>query len=127
MLDTDIVSYALRGHGNVAARILEHRPSELCVSAITLAELRYGADRRASKKLHKLIDTFTTSVVPLAFDTEAADRFGRLAADLAEKRTPIGSFDAMIAAHALTLKLTLITNNEKHFARVAGLKCENWV
>lgn len=126
MLDTDTVSYALRGHGRVGARILEHKPSELCISAITLAELRFGADRRESKKLHKLIDTFTDSVTALAFDAHAADHFGRLASDLAERGKPIGAFDTMIAAHALAQKLTLITNNAKHFGRAAGLTCESW-
>ena len=127
MLDTDSVSYALRGHGKVAAHILEHQPSELCISAITLAELRFGADKRTSKKLHRLIDTFTDSVTPLPFDADAARHFGRLAADLAGRGTPIGGFDAMIAAHAVAQKVILVTNNAKHFARVTGLRCENWV
>src|SRR5436309_135807 len=55
MLDTDTVSFALRGQGRVAARLLEHRPSELCISSITLAELRFGAEARRSRKLHRLI------------------------------------------------------------------------
>lgn len=126
MLDTDSVSYALRGHGKVGARILEHNPSELCISAVTLAELRFGADKRSSRKLHRLIDTFVTSVVPLAFDAAAAAQFGRLAASLASKGSPIGGFDAMIAAHAIANELSLVTNNEKHFRRVVGLRCENW-
>jgi len=127
MLDTDSVSYALRGHGDIASRILERKPSELCISSITLAELRFGADKRKSKKLHRLIDSFTESITPLAFDTDAAAHFGRLAADLARRGTPIGGFDAMIAAHALSQKVVLVTNNAKHFGRVAGLRCENWV
>lgn len=127
MLDTDSVSYALRGHGSVASRILEHRPSELCISAITLAELRFGADKRRSKKLHRLIDAFTDSVTSLPFDSDAAGYFGRLAADLAARGTPIGGFDAMIAAHAVSRKAVLVTNNAKHFGRVSGLRCETWV
>ena len=127
MLDTDSVSYALRGHGNVAKRILEHPPSELCMSAITAAELRFGADKRGSRKLHRLIDTFMESVAPLPFDAEAARSFGRLATELAKRGTPIGVFDAMIAAHAVTRKVMLVTNNARHFGRVAGLRCETWV
>ena len=126
MLDTDSVSFALRGQGNVGTRILDHKPSELCISAITLAELRFGAHKRDSKKLHKLIDTFAESLAPQDFDIDAADEYGRLAADLAKRGTPLGAFDAMIAAHARSMKLTLVTNNEKHFRRVAGLKVENW-
>ena len=127
MLDIDSVSYALRGEGHVASRILEHKPSELCISAITLAELRFGADKRKSKKLHRLIDTFTESITPLAFDADAAAHFGRLAADLAARGTPIGGFDAMIAGHAVAQKVVLVTNNAKHFGRVSGLRVENWV
>jgi len=93
MLDTDTVSFALRGQGRVAARLLEHRPSELCISSITLAELRYGAEARRSRKLHRLISTL----------------------------------DTLIAAHALSLRLTFVTNNTRHFRRVPGLATENWI
>lgn len=126
MLDTDSVSYALRGEGNVAGRILQHRPSELCISAITLAELRFGAHKRGSRKLHRLIEVFAESVAAVPFDADAADAFGRLAADLALRGTPIGTLDAMIAAHALVQKVVLVTHNRKHFARVPQLRSESW-
>ena len=127
MLDTDTVSWALRGQGNVAVRLLAYRPSQLCISAITLAELRFGADAKGSRRLHGLIDTFiaTVSVVPV--DATAADRFGRVATALSKRGEPIGTFDTLIAAHALALGVTLVTNNAKHFRRVAGLKTDNWV
>src|SRR5262249_54740796 len=67
MLDTDSVSFTLRGEGNVGTRILDHRPSELCVSSITVAELRYGASRRNSAKLHQLIDTFISNLAVMPF------------------------------------------------------------
>lgn len=127
MLDTDTVSWALRGQGAVPTRLLEHRPSQLCISSITLAELRFGADAKGSRKLHGLIDTFVLSVAVLPFDRAAADRFGPVANALARRGEPIGTFDTLIAAHALSLGLTLVTNNAKHFQRVAGLKTANWV
>ena len=68
LLDTDSVSYALRGEGQVGNRIRERKPSELAISAITVAELRYGADRKGSRKLHTLIDTFVTAVEVALFD-----------------------------------------------------------
>ena len=126
MLDTDTVSFALRGEGRVAGRILDHRPSELCLSSLTLAELRYGADMRRSKKLHTLIDVFTSAIAVAPFDRVAADRFGTVAAGLARRGTPIGGVDTLIAAHALVLGLTVVTNNSKHFGKVPGLKTENW-
>ena len=127
MLDTDTVSFALRGEGRVAGRILDHRPSELCLSSLTLAELRYGADMRHSKKLHALIDTFTSAISVAPFDRAAADRFGTVAAELARRGAPIGGVDTLIAAHALVLGLTVVTNNSRHFGRVPGLKTENWL
>ncbi len=127
MLDTDTVSFALRGIGEVAERLLEQRPSELCMSAVTMAELRYGAERRRSRKLHRLIDTFAATVAPVPFTPEVALHFGRVAAALAKRGTPIGTFDTLIAAHALALDLTLVTNNRRHFERVRGLRAESWV
>lgn len=127
MPDTDTVSFALRGQGGVAARLLEHRPSDLCISSITLAELRFGAEAKRSRKLHELIGTFVESVVVVPFDERAADRFATVAASLVRRGEPIGSFDTLMAAHALSLGLTFVTNNLKHFRRVAGLKTESWL
>ena len=127
MLDTDTVSFALRGQGRVAARLLEHRPSELCVSSITLAELRYGAEARRSRRLHRLINTFVEAIDVMSFDQAAAGRFAAVAAALARRGAPIGTFDTLLAAHALSLRLTFVTNNTQHFTRISGLATENWV
>jgi tRNA(fMet)-specific endonuclease VapC len=126
LLDTDTVSFALRGVGEVGARIRAVRPSELAISAITLAELRFGADRKGSRKLHSIIDAFTRAVEVAAFDEEASFEFGRLGALLADRGTPIGEMDTLIAAHAVALKTTLVTGNLGHFARVPGLAVERW-
>ena len=126
LLDTDSVSYALRGHGDVGVRIRECKPSDLRISAITLAELRYGADRKGSRKLHGLIDTFASAVEVVPFDEVAAAEFGRIGSLLAERGKPIGEFDVLIAAHAVSLRCTLVTNNLRHFSRVPGLSVENW-
>lgn len=126
LLDTDSVSFALRGQGQVGARLQARRPSDLCISAITLAELRYGADRKGSRKLHALVDTFAAAVEVVSFDEAAAAEFGRIGSILAERGTPIGEFDVLIAAHAVALRCTLVTNNVRHFSRVPGLTVENW-
>ena len=127
MLDTDTVSYALRGIGAVGERLLAMRPSSVAVSALTVAELRFGADHRKSKRLHRLIDTFCAGVMVLAFDEAAAARFGIVGAALAVRGEPIGQIDTLIAAHALAEDLTLVTNNIKHYSRVPGLRTENWL
>ena len=126
LLDTDTVSFALRGRGEVGAGIRARKPSDLAVSAITVAELRYGADRKGSRKLHALIDTFMGAVEVVSFDQLAAVDFGRIGSILAERGTPIGEFDVLIAAHAVALRCTLVTNNVRHFSKVPGLSVENW-
>ncbi len=127
LLDTDTVSFALRGQGEVGARLREHQPSDVSISSITLAELRYGVDRKGSRKLHALIDTFTGAMEVAAFDEHAAREFGRIGSILADRGTPIGELDVLIAAHAVALRCTLVTNNSRHFSRVPGLAVENWL
>src|SRR5262245_26097285 len=126
MLDTDSVSYALRGEGHVAERILEHVPSDLCVSALTIAELRFGAERQRSRKLHRLIDAFLLGVAAVPFDDEAATIYGRVASGLMARGTPIGQIDAMLAAHALHLGVVMVTRNLTHFRVVPRLRVESW-
>jgi tRNA(fMet)-specific endonuclease VapC len=127
LLDTDTVSFALRGAGSVAVTILSKRPSQIAISSLTLGELRFGAEKRKSRKLHKLVDVFSETVEVLPFDAVAANHFGKLCALLERRRTPIGMIDTMIAGHAQALDRVLVTNNGKHFTRVPGLKLENWL
>jgi tRNA(fMet)-specific endonuclease VapC len=127
LLDADTVSYALRGVGQVAARILQHPPSDLCISSITLAELGFGAEAKRSQKLRRAIRTFAAEVAVVSFDRAAAERFAVIAAALARAGMPIGALGTLVAAQALSLGLTVVTNNVRHFSRVPGLKVENWL
>ncbi len=126
MLDADTVSYALRGQGQVAARLLEHQPSEVCISAITLAELNFGAEVRRSQKIRRAIRTFASDVAVVPFDQVSAERFGVVATALSSRGQPIGVYDTLVAAQALSMGLTVVTNNTRHFSRVPGLAIENW-
>ena len=126
MLDTDIVSFAIRGRGRVSERIVQHQPPELCISAITVAELRYGADRLGARRLHESIDRFIGDFEILPFNEACTRTYGTIANELAKRGTPICDFDVLIAAHAVNVDATLVTNNVKHFSRVAGLRVENW-
>lgn len=126
MLDTDSVSYAIRGAGHVGERIVTHLPSELCMSAITLAELRFGAERRNSQKLNRSIEAFARNVSVVPFDDDCAAEYGRIGAKLAAMGATIGDIDTMIAAHALALNVTLVTRNERHYSRVPALRVVNW-
>jgi tRNA(fMet)-specific endonuclease VapC len=127
MLDTDMVSFVLRGEGRAAANLTAHAPSEVCLSAMSLSELRFGADKRRSKRLHRLIDTFVATIGVVVFDSAAANAFGHLRASLESRGKPIGIFDTLIAAHALSRSLVLVTNNTKHFGQIRGLQMENWL
>ena len=127
MLDTDTVSFAMRGKGGVKDHLRTHRPSELCISTLTLAELRHGADGKGSRRLHAAIDLFASAVLVAPFDALAAAWFGKVYTALTRQGTRIGDFDTLIASHALSLDLTLVTNNAKDFGRVAGLRMENWL
>ena len=127
MLDADTVSHAIRGQGRVGARLLELQPSALCLSSRTLADLQFGAEAKRSKKLTRAIGAFIKDLEVVPFDRSAAERFAVVAAALARRGKPIGAFDTLMAAHALSLGLTVVTNNTRHFGRVPGLTVENWV
>ena len=127
MLDTDTVSFALRGVGEAAVNVAKHARSELCLSAITVAELRFGANKRQSRKIHQAIDAFLSGVPVLDFDAAAASAFGKIAGTLSNAGAPIGQMDTLIASHALSVKAILVTNNQKHYSKVPGLKLENWI
>jgi tRNA(fMet)-specific endonuclease VapC len=86
-----------------------------------------GADRKRSSKLHALIDTFATAVDVVPFDEQAAREFGRIGSLLADRGTPIGEINVLIAGHAVALRCTLVTNNTRHFSKVPGLAVENWL
>lgn len=127
MLDTDAVSYAIRGLGGVRDRLLAHSPSSVVMSSISFAELRFGVEKRRSRRLSQGVDDLAKVMVVLPFDAGAARVYGALAARLLKAGTPIGQLDTFIAAHALALGVTLVTNNTKHYSKVSGLALENWM
>lgn len=129
LLDTDICSYILRERPpSVLKKFKQAEPGGLAVSAITAAELYYGAARSASKKVNQaVIDDFLARLSVLPWSPEAAAEYGALRAALEKSGTSIGGMDMLIAAHALCLSATLVTNNIRHFERVPKLKLTNWV
>jgi len=128
MLDTNIVSDMLRNPGGMAVKRGEAvGQAVLCVSVITACELRFGALKKTSEKLKQRIDDFFVEVPPLPFETAYDGEFAEVRWRLQQKGTPIGPFDMLIATHAKSLGLTLVTNNVREFSRVDGLKVENWL
>lgn len=131
MLDTDICSYVIRRRNRALLATAQTRMrsgAEISISAITYAELRVGAERSSEPARHRaVVASFCerlAQVVP--WDQEAADEYARIQARLARAGTPIGRNDAMIGAHALAAGYILVSNNQRHFSRIDGLKSENW-
>src|SRR5262245_4195189 len=127
MLDTDTSSYVIRGgHPRLDERIAAVPMDDVCISAVTRAELLYGVRLKpGAERLVRLVGAFLSRVRTVAWDEPIADRFAIVAADLDLAGQRIGAFDTMIAAHALAIGATLITNNAAHFSRVSGLAIEN--
>lgn len=126
LLDTDTISFLYRGTEHVVSTFVKIRPSSVAISAISVAELRLGARRKGSKKINHWLDVFFESVMVLPFDQAAAEVFGITANKLPKAGTLIGQNDTMIASQALAEKLIVVTHNQKHFSKIAGLKTEDW-
>lgn len=126
LLDTNAASHAIAKRSPAFDRRLLRIPmEELAVSAVTEGELRYGLARRPSASLQGTIETFLLAVTIFPWDSEAARSYGELRASLERHGQLMGSLDMMIAAHALALGLTLVSNDAA-FRRVPHLKVEDW-
>lgn len=128
MLDTNICIYAIKDRPEqVLTKIKENQALGLCISAITLSELEYGAAKSANpEKNHAAIMRLLFVLDVLPFGDKAAIEYGNIRAHLERKGTPIGPLDMLIAGHAKAEGRVLVTNNVKEFVRVPGLKVENW-
>lgn len=129
MLDTDICSYILKERPiSPLEKFSTIRTSWMTVSIITVAELLYGVTSSPNKKIDIIvIDKFLSRLKVLNWDRDAANEYAKLRATLEKNGKISGNMDMMIAAHALSVNATLVSNNLRHFASVPKLKTENWV
>ena len=128
LLDTNVVSDLVRNpQGKVAQRIRKVGEGEVCTSIIVAAELRYGAAKRDSPRLSSQLEIVLGVLEVLPFETPADSAYRLLRTRLEQAGTPIGANDLLIAAQALALGYTFVTDNEKEFARVDDLLRENWL
>lgn len=128
MLDTNICIYAIKQKPEqVLRRMKSHMSQGVCISTITLAELAHGIvkSKYPGKNGLALMQLLAVLEV-LPFDNQAALTYGTICASLQSKGTPIGTMDMLIAAHAKSQNLTLVTNNAREFVRVEDLRVENW-
>lgn len=128
LLDTNICIYIIK---QKPAKVLEKfqrlNPSDVGISSITLAELEYGiAKSQQSEKNRMALNQFLISLEIVKFDEKASNIYGVVRAELERKGLVIGAMDMLIAAHAISLDLILVTNNVKEFSRIPNLRLENW-
>ena len=127
MLGTNICIYLIKKKPpRVLRKFSAYAVGEVAISAITVAELQFGVQKsQYPSQNQRALEEFLAPLTSVGFDNKAAIIYGRIRATL-EQGTPIGSLDTLIAAHALSLDITLVTNNVKEFSRVSGLKLANW-
>lgn len=129
MLDTNICIYIIKNKSPQVLKALKTvGVGNVCISAITLAELEYGVEKSRQKEKNRF--ALTNFLVPfeiLPFNDRAAKDCGKIRAELEKKGQTIGAYDLLIGAHALSENLTLVTNNVNEFKRIADLRIENWV
>ncbi len=128
LLDTDICIYAInRRRPEILAKVEDYLIGEVGISAITYAELRFGVENSARVvKNRERLERFLLPLEIVPFNAEAGRQYGRIRIELKRAGCPIGSNDLLIAAHAVSLDVTLVTNNVDEFLRVAGLRVEQW-
>lgn len=128
LLDTNIVSDLVRHpQGKIAQHIRKVGEEQVCTSIIVAAELRYGAAKKGSPRLTTQLEAVLNVLDILPLEAPADAVYGSIRADLEKKGRPTGGNDLLIAAHALALDCTVVTDNEAEFVRVQGLRCENWL
>ena len=128
LLDTNIISDLVRNPSGLCAQRIELiDPGGLCTSIIVAAELRYGCAKKGSAKLLNRVESVLAFIPVLPLDIPADGEYGGIRAELEAAGQTIGMNDLLIAAHAYTLKATLVTNNTREFMRIRGLRLENWL
>ena len=127
-LDTNICIYVINKRPSaIIAKFTEFPPQELGISAIVVSELRYGvAKSQQAERTQQRLDAFLRPFQSVPYGKKAAQAYSTIRAELEKKGQPIGREDLLIAAHAVSADLTLITNNEDEFRRVPNLRVENW-
>lgn len=128
MLDTNICIYTIKNRPEKVRATFKRHQDQLCVSTVTLMELIKGCEKSANPELNQaILQGFISRMEVLDFDRDAAMHAGQIMAELETAGKSIGAYDNQIAGHARSRGLILVTNNEREFKRVSGLRIENWV
>lgn len=126
MLDTDVSSYIIKRRPTALAEKFHKYADSLCVSVMTAAELRFGAEKAGRPQLVELVEAFLERLAILDWTASVCAHYARIRSALEHAGKPIGNMDLLIASHAVSQHMTLVTNNLRHFSHVPGLKTEVW-
>ena len=124
MLDTDTVSHIVRKNAVVIGNLIKHEDDEICISAITYAELFYGLEKRGSDRLFNEVNSIIGKLSIVPFDESQSELYGKIRLQLEKAGTPLG--DMLIAAAALSAGAVLVSHNVNHFSKIKGIKVEDW-
>jgi tRNA(fMet)-specific endonuclease VapC len=127
MLDTDAVSFLVRKDTSVIKNLIKHEGDEICISAISYAELCFGLGKKGSEKLFTEVNLIMAKLSIVDFDDLQSELYGKIRLGLEKSGSPLGDMDMLIAAAALSAGAILVTHNVKHFSKIKGIKVEDWV
>lgn len=128
MLDTNIISELIRNpRGPVTKRIEKEGETSVCTGIVVAAELRFGAEKKGSGRLARQLEAVLSAMTVLPMKEPVDRHYAKIRSHLETSGTPIGPYDMLIAAHALSLNLIIVTANKREFSRVPGLAVENWL
>ena len=126
MLDTDTVSLLVRKNPSVIKKLIKHEKDEICISAITYAELRFGLEKKGSEKLQNEVNAILGKLSIIDFNSSQSEIYGKLRLKLENSGRPLGDMDILIASAALSIGAILVSHNVKHFSKIPGIKIEDW-
>ena len=128
MLDTNICIFTIKDRPQEVRSAFKQHQGQMCISSVTFMELIYGAEKSSNPERNLAdVEGFAARLDVLNYGREAAVHTGQLRAELSRAGTPIGPYDQMIAGHARSAGLIIVTNNQREFRRVPGLRVEDWV
>ena len=126
MLDTDTVSFLVRKDTSVIKNLIKHEDDEICISAISYAELCFGLEKKGSEKLFAEVRSIMGKLAIVNFDDTQSELYGKIRLELEKAGTPLGDMDMLIAAAALSAGAILVSHNVRHFSKIKGIKVEDW-
>jgi len=126
MLDTDTVSLLVRKNPSVIKNIVKHEDDEICISAISYAELRFGLEKKGSERLFNEVNAILGKLSIIDFNSSQSEFYGKIRLKLEKSGTPLDTMDMLIAAAALSSGAILVSHNVKHFNKIQGIKVEDW-